>query len=615
MADVSGVKIGVFSEDKTKKGFDSAKKGVGGLTKTVKNYAAEILVSVLTVKKLMDVVGSLVSSVADAGDMFDKMSKRTALSTEFLSEFGFVAGLAGTSINALEPSFKRVSKALNDANNGLAESKRIFDQLDISIKNADGTLKATDTIIAETADRFTQMKDETQKMALAQELFGRGGLAMIPILNQGSDAIKAQMLEAKELGATWTTETTKAAADFVDSQLRLKTAWEGIKRQTILPLIQGLTPEFEKMAKETAKSADTTFRWVAGLKLGAFIVSGVLRTAFSGLTTSIKAIFISLDLLGESMLSFGKLAARAFNPANWFRNGMNPAQAFKAEMAKAFEEFSGMTSAAGQNFSDTMTDSMNNVFEAMRQVIDGLKSLGTDDDLPGDGDDDGDGDGGDDDPRVATYKNRLIAFKEMIAGMRTAQESIDEFRKQSLTEWADITNSVLGAVASNQDTFWQRTIRGIMSVVNILPAMIVKWAAYSAARLAQDRAVEASARSVAAATATATGLGLISLAIGGAMSLVSLFNSGDDFTKPNASETAGESASASSSRYSSVTRRNPQTFSISPQVIISSSNGVQVFGEEGVTGGALANIMREILTRDISNGAFALDDLVPEGAG
>lgn len=64
-----------------------------------------------------------------------------------------------------------------------------FKELSIELRNADGTVKSTDRIMMEVANRFKDMPDGVQKTALAMKLFGKSGAELIPMLNMGGEAI------------------------------------------------------------------------------------------------------------------------------------------------------------------------------------------------------------------------------------------------------------------------------------------------------------------------------------------------------------------------------------------------------------------------------------------
>jgi len=203
--------------------------------------------TVTSVAKLSAAIGAasvavfaFTKRVAATGDQFAKMSAKVGASTEFLSAFAHAARLGGASTEGMEKSIGRMTRVMSDASNGLATAKRSFDDLDIEVQKTDGSLRAVPEILLEVADRIAGMTDETKQAALAQEIFGRSGLEMLPVLKQGSAAIREHMEEARRLGIVWSAEAAKAAEDFNDNIERLGRGVEGISMQLAGPLIKAL---------------------------------------------------------------------------------------------------------------------------------------------------------------------------------------------------------------------------------------------------------------------------------------------------------------------------------------------------------------------------------------
>jgi len=203
--------------------------------------------TVTSVAKLSAAIGAasvavfaFTKRVAATGDMFAKMSAKVGASTEFLSAFAHAVKLGGGSAEGMEKSIGRMARVMSDASNGLATAKRSFDDLDIEVQKTDGSLRAVPEVLLEVADRFAGMTDETKQAALAQEIFGRSGLTLLPVLKQGSAAIREHMEEARRLGIVWSAEAAKAAEDFNDNIERLGRGVEGISMQLAGPLIKAL---------------------------------------------------------------------------------------------------------------------------------------------------------------------------------------------------------------------------------------------------------------------------------------------------------------------------------------------------------------------------------------
>lgn len=188
----------------------------------------------------------LLGSVAKLGDNFDKMSQRLNVTTQFLQEMDFVANLAGTSFQQLEGGMRRLARNANDANDGLAASKRAFDDIGVSVQGANGNLKESEELFNDVLLGLAGLEDKTKQTALAQVLFGRSGASLIPILNQGADAIRAQRKEANELGSVMSTSAIKAAVDYTDSMTRLQFAFRGIQANLVAPALAVISKEIEK---------------------------------------------------------------------------------------------------------------------------------------------------------------------------------------------------------------------------------------------------------------------------------------------------------------------------------------------------------------------------------
>ena len=71
----------------------------------------------------------------------------------------------------------------------------------VSARDANGNVTDASDAIVKIADRMSKMADGTAKAGLAVQAFGRGGTALIPLLNQGATGIAALTARAKESGA------------------------------------------------------------------------------------------------------------------------------------------------------------------------------------------------------------------------------------------------------------------------------------------------------------------------------------------------------------------------------------------------------------------------------
>ena len=235
-------------------GMKKAERRISDFSKRAKVMAKRIAkIGAVAVTAAAVGIAALAKSVANAGDKFQKMSISLGVSTEALSSLKHAAELSGASMQDIEKALKTVAKRANDAQAGLSTAVRSFEQLGISIEDSEGNLKSLDILLVESANAFAKMTDDTKAAALAQELFGKSGVNLLPLLKQGSEGIRKMQEEAKLLGITFDKEAADQAALFNDELLRLQRTLSGIKTQigqALLPVMTELITELKNIGIE-----------------------------------------------------------------------------------------------------------------------------------------------------------------------------------------------------------------------------------------------------------------------------------------------------------------------------------------------------------------------------
>ncbi len=240
------------AKDKTKQGVKSV---VGGLKSIKLGHAAIIAAAGVAAKKVVDfikvqiqAVRDYVQGMAELGDAMDKMSLRTSVSVEELNQWDFVLQRAGGSSADLETSVRRMSASMNDYTREVAKSVEIWDDLGVSVVDADGDLRGISETLLDLADAFSKSDNETEKMAFSQEVLGRGGLKMLAAINQGSDGIREQWLLLKQLNGEVSREFATGAALIIDAETDIQFAINGLKADLIEPFQTDIAEVLETIA-------------------------------------------------------------------------------------------------------------------------------------------------------------------------------------------------------------------------------------------------------------------------------------------------------------------------------------------------------------------------------
>lgn len=216
--------------------------------------------------------GSLVYMTKQAintADSMYKLSQSTGVAIGPLSELAYVGSLAGVGVEQMSASISKLNKHLMEMKRGdVNDSSLALDALGISAKNADGSLKSADQVIEALADSFASFKDGPEKSAIAMMFFGKSGAQMVPMLNQGSEGIRAMRAEARELGLTLDTETGKAAEEFNDNLQRLSAVNQGLANSIMKDLIGPMKGFTDQLVG--AKKNSEVFVGIKDTAVGAF---------------------------------------------------------------------------------------------------------------------------------------------------------------------------------------------------------------------------------------------------------------------------------------------------------------------------------------------------------
>lgn len=246
-------------------------------------------------------ISLLVRHAVETADAMLKMSQSAGVSVQAFSELSFAAKLSDVDTQTFATSLERLSKSMAQSAMGNEQAAQAYAVLGLNVKNADGTLKSADQMLLEIADKFAGMADGATKTALAMAIFSRGGAVMIPMLNQGSVALREMRQEARELGVSMDTTTAQAAERFHDQIKRLETVVAGLGNAIMIELLPQMNELADNMV-DTAKKTDlfSTAASAATILWQTFaVVSANVAYVFKAIGTEIGGIAAQLDLIGR----------------------------------------------------------------------------------------------------------------------------------------------------------------------------------------------------------------------------------------------------------------------------------------------------------------------------
>lgn len=223
--------------------FDLDEDALKGIDKFIDNVETGLLALGAVAVATATAVSLFTIKIAEANDQTAKFAKRTGIDIAALQELGFVAELNGGSIDSMNSSLENLNRIASETARGMGVGVEAFGILGLSVTDANGRIKDADDLMLELSDALNKLGTQAEKAELAQKL-GIGPDILLS-LTQGSEAIKRQREEAKQLGFVINKDAAQAAERFVDAQTKVKKIVSGVASAIGTRLIKQATPMVE----------------------------------------------------------------------------------------------------------------------------------------------------------------------------------------------------------------------------------------------------------------------------------------------------------------------------------------------------------------------------------
>jgi len=311
--------VEIRGEDKTRAAFRTAGTALDKYTRKLEKTTTRTSALAGSMGKLGGAVAGLVSigaitalsrKVLELGDRLQKVSLQTGLAVEELEILQFAASQSGVGTEALNKSMQKFSRTIGDADQGIKESSDAFERLGISITANDGKIKDSSTLFVEVAEAIKGIESPAQKAAIASDLFGRSGVELLPLLQQGAFGIDLFADRLREAGGIIGTDAANAISTFndeLDLLNRAFTAKFAVVLVAILPFLTALVDNFDAIAK------------AVGLAAGVFLIAN-----FGAIVGAITA---AVTLLTKAVM---------LNPLGLLATGLAAIVVYREEIAEVF---------------------------------------------------------------------------------------------------------------------------------------------------------------------------------------------------------------------------------------------------------------------------------------
>lgn len=186
-------------------------------------------------------MAAMVTKSAEASDEIDKQSQKLGMSRKAYQEWDYIMSQNGMNIDSLSAGMNKLTNTIDDLSKGGKGATEAFGALGISYEDLEG--KTREDIFFDTVMALQEVEDETKRAALANDLLGKSGAELAPLLNAGAGSVEELKKKAHELGIVLDDETINAGVEFTDTMDDVKRSLGAVGTEigaALMPIFQNM---------------------------------------------------------------------------------------------------------------------------------------------------------------------------------------------------------------------------------------------------------------------------------------------------------------------------------------------------------------------------------------
>lgn len=250
-------------------------------------------------------LAGLTVKAGQTADDLNTMSKVTGISTTELQKYKYSADLLDVSVETIAKSQTKMKKSMYSAQQGSSTMAEAFAKLGVSIEDSNGNLRSQDEVFAESIKALGQMANETERDAIAMQIFGKSASELNPLIEDNGETFQrvADIFANNGLDVV-DQETIDNANRFQDALDTIK-ATGMVTLSTIGMQLAGyLAPAMEKIADVLGRvmgwlsQLDPEVLTIIGIIAGVIAVLSPALILIGKIATGISAIMSLASTLG-----------------------------------------------------------------------------------------------------------------------------------------------------------------------------------------------------------------------------------------------------------------------------------------------------------------------------
>ena len=220
-------KLGIQLPDSMK----SSMNAMGSLDASSLALAGGFAAVAAAIVKAEKALISMTKEAASNADDLLTLASVTGTTTDSVQELNYMADLTDVSFDRIKDSLKETTNKMQEAATGTGDAYEAYKRLKVEITNTDGSLRSAQEVFYDTIDALGEMKNKTERDALAMDLMSESAQELNPLIDLGGEKMRAYAQEAHDMGYVLDNDALKSLQGVDDAYSRLQKTQEGVKNQ------------------------------------------------------------------------------------------------------------------------------------------------------------------------------------------------------------------------------------------------------------------------------------------------------------------------------------------------------------------------------------------------
>lgn len=395
----------IITTENKAKSFESQLKAIGNVSlkaaaEQVKEVGSQLTSAGNALKPLSKagaaVAGGLVAAAVSAGksaDDINTLSKVTGIGTEKLQMYKAAADLVDVSVETIAKSQQRLKKNMSAASSGTGSMAENFKRLKVSVTDANGQLRDSDSVFEDVIAALGQMENETERDALAMEIFGKSASELNPLIEDAGATYRmvAETFEKYNLQPV-SQEALDKANEFNDKLDTIKLLGENTLQTIGAKLAEGLLPALESVVEWVGKISEwlsaldpqtltmiTTIAAVLAVLAPLLIILGQVANGISAIISVANTLgTVFTFLTGPVGIVIAIIAALIAIGVLLYKNWdtiKEKAEGFKQSIIEKWEKIKQKTAEAWEKIKQKIVEPIEKAKEKISGIIDKVKGF------------------------------------------------------------------------------------------------------------------------------------------------------------------------------------------------------------------------------------------------